>query len=79
MKVSTDEVGNRVRIIGYASLFDQAAMAPMLLRVFKDLHVHSTQIASVVAGYYVCYGAMQIFWGFYSSTHGYVRNIRIGL
>jgi MFS family permease len=79
VKVSTDQVGSRVRIVGYASLFDQAAMAPMLLRVSKDLHVHLTQIATVVAGYYFCYGAMQIFWGVYSSSHGYVRTIRIGL
>ncbi len=71
--------GNRIRFVGYASLFDQGAMAPMLLRISNNLHVPLGQVASLVAGYYFFYGIMQVFWGTFSSTHGYVKTIRISL
>lgn len=71
--------GNRIRIVGYASLFDQAAMAPMLLRISNNLQIELGHVASLVAGYYFFYGVMQIFWGWYSSSHGYVKTMKISL
>lgn len=78
-KISAREVGVRIRIVGYASLFDQAAMAPMLLSLSNDLHVSLAHVATIVAGYYFSYGIMQVFWGVISSLYGYVKITRLSL
>jgi predicted MFS family arabinose efflux permease len=69
----------KIKFSGFASLFDQTIMAPMLLAIAKGLHTNLALVVTAASFYFLGYGIMQPFWGIVGNRFSPKRAMEISL